>query len=273
MQGSFKVQVEVPAYVVYGALKVKGELRWEDYRPETLAGWTRRNGLSEEVSFGPIGSSGNGIYTFTLRAKVCYKQDGKVKEEDLVQEAKAAVFIPWTIGDPESFAWFLWKEAETANYIEIFGNLKGGQPMRVEGLATALPDEVKEILQKHLIKGYLNKGRYPPSCGGLEFCYSVHPVQVRIYSAKGIEGFYQEGHVSLGNYGGQKDSRAFELGPKQTSGILIVQGYRHDYILLSERGDFEGEVQVVEMPKGSSELIRRALALSVLERQARLILP
>jgi hypothetical protein len=70
-----------------------------------------------------------------------------------------------------------------------------------------------------------------------------------------------------------KDSRSYELGTRGVAGVLIVRGYRHDYILLSGQGDFGDTVQVVEMPKGGSELFRKALSLSTLQQQAREVRP
>lgn len=267
--GTLTVKASVPGYVLSASLGVRGDLRWSDYGPLTLTSWTGSS--TAEASVGPIASSANGIYTFTLSAQVCYRLAGVVMGETLTQEARVPVYIPWSTAD---LPWLLWKEAEATNYIKgLMNDVAGGQPMFIEGLVTGLADPVRAVLRDYLARGYLNQGNYPPSCSGL--CYAVAPVQVRLYAVDGTRagGLFQQGWASLGFYGGMKDSRAFEVGGKGVAGVLLVRGYRHDYILLSGRGDFSDQVQVIEMPKGSSELFRKALSLSALQQGAREVIP
>lgn len=269
--GTLRVKASVPGYVLSASLGVRGDLRWSDYGPLTLTSWTGSS--TAEASLGPIASSANGIYTFTLSAQVCYRLAGVVMGEGVSAQARAAVFIPWTVTG-EQLPWFLWKEAEAANYIKgLMNDVAGGQPMLIEGLVTGLADPVRAILRDYLVKGYLNQDqRYPPACSGL--CYAIAPVQMRLYAVQGVGGLFQQGWAGLGLYGGLRDSRSYELGTKGVAGVLIVRGYRHDYILLSGKGDFsDSQVQVVEMPKGSSELFRKALSLNALQQGAREVMP
>jgi len=266
--GSFSVQAGAQGYVMSASLSVRGELRWGDYGPQVLASWSASP--AGGATFGPLSSSANGIYTFTLTATVCYRLNGVLVGETLTQEAKGGVYIPWRTAN---LSWLLWREAEAANYIRGLANdVNAGQPMFIEGLVTGLAEGVRAVLRDYLLKGYLNRdGTYPPACSGI--CYAVAPVQMRLYAVQGVGGLFQQGWASLGVYGGQKDSRSYELGTKGVAGVLIVRGYRHDYILLSGRGDFSDEVQVIEMPKGGAELFRRALALSALQSNAREVQP
>jgi len=265
--GRLTAQASVPAYVLSATLSVRGEQRWGDYGPEVLASWAVAR--TAAASFGPLNSSANGLYTFTLFAQVCYRLKGEVVGDTLTASATASVFIPWST---TNLPWLLWREAEAANYIRGFaGDVNAGQPMFIEGLVTGLAEPVRAILRDYLVKGYLNQGFYPPACSG--WCYSIAPVGLRLYAVQGVGGLFQQGWASLGLFGGMKDSRSYELGTRGVAGVMIVRGYRHDYILLSGQGDFGGEVQVVEMPKGGSELFRKALSLSTLQQQAREVRP
>lgn len=265
--GTFSVQADARAYVMSATLSVRGALRWGDYGPVVLTSWTGSS--TAEAGFGPLSSSANGMYTFTLTATVCYRLNGVVRGETLTQETRVPVYIPWSTAD---LPWLLWKEAEATNYIKgVLNDVRGGQPMFIEGLVTGLAEGVRSILRDYLARGYLNQGNYPPSCSGL--CYSIAPVQLRLYAVQGVGGLFQQGWASLGVYGGMKDSRSWELGTKGVAGVLIVRGYRHDYILLSGKGDFSDTVQVIEMPKGGAELFRKALSLSALQSQAREVRP
>lgn len=265
--GSLTVQASVPAYVLSASLSVRGEQRWGDYGPQVLASWS---GGGWAASFGPLNSSANGLYTFTFSAQVCYRLNGAVVGEATTASARASVFIPWSTTD---LPWLLWREAEAANYIRGFaGDVNAGQPMFIEGLVTGLAEPVRAVLRDYLVKGYLNQdGSYPPACRGV--CYAIAPVGLRLYAVQGVGGLFQQGWAILGLYGGMKDSRSYELGTRGVAGVLIVRGYRHDYILLSGQGDFGDTVQVVEMPKGGSELFRKALSLSTLQQQAREVRP
>ncbi|WP_233493145.1 hypothetical protein [Meiothermus sp. Pnk-1] len=265
--GSFAVQADARAYVASATLSVRGEQRWGDYGPQVLASWG--GSPTATANFGPLAASANGTYTFTLSAQVCYRLNGAVVGEELSAQARVPVFIPWTTAD---LPWFLWKEAEAANYIKGLANdVTGGQPMFVEGLVTGLAEPVRAVLRDYLVKGYLNQGNFPPACAG--WCYAIAPVQLRLYAVQGVGELFQQGWASLGLYGGQKDSRSYELGTKGVAGVLVVRGYRHDYILLSARGDFSDATQVIEMPKGASELFRKALSLSALQQNAREVRP
>jgi len=268
--GTLSVVARVQGYVVSATLSVRGALRWEDYGPVVLRSWGGSpTAAVHEARFGPLDPSANGMYTFSLTATVCYRLNGVVREETLTQETHTPVYIPWSTTDLPRL---LWKEAETTNYIRGFLNdVAGGEPMFIEGLVTGLAEGVRALLRDYLVRGYLNQGNYPPSCWWL--CYSVAPVQVRLYAVQGVEGLFQQGWASLGFFGGMRDSRSYELGTKGVAGVLVVRGYRHDYILLSRRGDFSDETQVIEMPKGGAEVFRKALALSALQSQAREVRP
>jgi len=267
--GSLSVQANVPVYTLRAGLSVRGALRWDDYGPVPLTSWTGFSPTSRTVQFGPLSASANGIYTFTLTATLCYRLNGVLTGETQTQEVRVPVYIPWRTTD---VAWLLWREAEATNYIRGAANdVNGGQPMAVEGLVTGLDGGMRGILRDYLVKGYVNQGNYPPACLGL--CYSIAPVKLKLFAVQGVGGLFQQGWAMLGLYGGTRDSRSFELGTRGVAGVLIVRGYRHDYILLSARGDFGDEVQVVEMPKGGADLFRKALSLEALQAQAREVRP
>lgn len=240
-------------------LKVEG--RWGD----STQSWVFENTSVGTVSI-PVNSSMNGQYLFTASADVC--------GTPVAAQARLAVMIPWTVPNTQ-LPWLLWREAEATNYIKGLANdVTGGQKMFVEGLVTGLAEPVRALLRDYLVRGYLNQGNFPPACGGV--CYAIAPIHLRLYAVQrpAVSGLFQQGWAQLGVYGGGKDSRNWEIGGKGVAGVLIVRGYRHDYILLSALGDFsDAEIAVVEMPKGSSELFRRALSLSALQQGAREVIP
>jgi hypothetical protein len=268
--GVLTLRVRVEGWVLQASLSVRAERRWDE-RGGLLDLWAGGT-LERTLAYGPLQAADNGVYTFTLRAQVCYRLNGVVTGETLTQEARVPVFIPWATADLPRL---LWREAEAANYVKGLANdVAGGQPMFIEGLVVGLADPVRAMLRDYLVKGYLNEGHYPPRCAGT--CYAVAPVQLRLYAVDGARagGLFQQGWAQLGLYGGHKDSRAFEVGGKGVAGVLLVRGYRHDYILLSGKGDFsDPQVQVVEMPKGGAETLRQALALAALQSQAKEVRP
>lgn len=255
--GNLNVTVRSGAVVERLELSLRIEGRWDTY--SQVWAWQNTNAGSLSLS---VNASLNGQYIFSASSPNCAA----------VAQARVMVLIPWTV-EGGQLPWLLWREAEATNYIEMFGNLRGGQPMFIEGLVTGLAEPVRAILRDYLVKGYLNRDqRYPPACTGL--CYAIAPVQMRLYAVQGVGGLFQQGWAGLGLYGGLRDSRSYELGTKGVAGVLIVRGYRHDYILLSARGDFsDAEVTVVEMPKGGSELFRKALSLNALQQGAREVMP
>lgn len=241
-------------------LSLKQEGRWGDW----VTSWQWSQTSTGSVSL-PVNFSMNGQYILTASADLC--------GQPAIAQSRFTVMIPWTIGGG-ALGWLLWREAEATNYIKGLANdVNGGQPMFIEGLVTGLAEPVRAILRDYLVKGYLNRDqRYPPACSGL--CYAIAPVQMRLYAVQGVGGLFQQGWAGLGLYGGLRDSRSYELGTKGVAGVLIVRGYRHDYILLSARGDFsDAEITVVEMPKGGSELFRKALSLNALQQGAREVMP
>lgn len=268
--GTLTLRARVEGWALQASLSVRAERRWDE-RGGLLDLWAG-GALERTLAYGPLQAADNGMHTFTLRAQVCYRSGGAVAGEEITAQARVPVFIPWSTGD---LPWLVWREAEAANYIKgVLNDVTGGQPMFIEGLVTGLADPVRAVLRDYLVKGYLNQGNYPPSCSGL--CYAVAPVQARLYAVDGARagGLFQLGWAQLGLYGGHKDSRAFEVGGKGVAGVLLVRGYRHDYILLSGKGDFsDPQVQVVEMPKGGAEVLRQALALAALQSQAKEVRP
>lgn len=258
--GSLEVTVRSGTVVERLELNLRIEGRWDTYSTT----WAWPNASGGRVSY-PVNASLNGQYIFTASIP------GNPACPPV--QARAMVLIPWTV-EGSQLSWLLWKEAETTNYIETFGGLRGGQPMFIEGLVTGLAEGVQAVLRDYLVRGYLNQGNYPPSCSGL--CYSVAPVQSRLYAVQGaaVSGLYQQGLAVLGAFRGLKDSRSWEIGGRGVAGVMVVRGYRHDYILLSGAGDFsDAQVQVIEMPKGGAELFRKALSLAALQQNAREVIP
>lgn len=268
--GALTLRARVEGWALQASLSVRAERRWDE-RGGLLDLWAG-GALERTLAYGPLQAADNGMHTFTLRAQVCYRSGGAVAGEELTAQARVPVFIPWATADLPRL---LWREAEAANYVKgLAGDVAGGEPMSVEGLVVGLAEGLRALLREHLVRGYLNEGHYPPSCSGL--CYAVAPVRLRLYAVDGARagGLFQQGWAQLGLYGGVKDSRAFEVGGKGVAGVLLVRGWRHDYVLLSQRGDFsDAQVQVVEMPKGGAEALRQALALAALQAQAKEVRP
>jgi hypothetical protein len=70
------------------------------------------------------------------------------------------------------------------------------------------------------------------------------------------------------------DSRSYKLEGEAIAGVLVVRGYRRDYILLSRKGDYSDEkVLVIELPKGGGEIFRKVLSLAILQTKATEIRP
>jgi hypothetical protein len=257
--GNLNVTVRAGAVVERLELSLRIEGRWDTYSQAWA--WQNTNAGSLSLS---VNASLNGQYIFSASSPNCAA----------VAQARVMVLIPWTV-EGTQLPWLLWREAEATNYIEMFGNLRGGQPMFVEGLVTGLAEPLRAVLRDYLVRGYLNRdGNFLPRCTGI--CYSIAPVQSRLYAVQGqaVSGLFQQGWARLGFYGGQRDSRSYEIGGRGVSGVLVVRGYRHDYILLSAVGDFsDPQVQVVELPKGGAELFRKALSLAALQQSAREVTP
>ena len=256
--GSLTVSVRAGAVVERLELSLRIEGRWDTY--SQVWTWNDTNAGSLSLS---VNASLNGQYIFSASSPSCAA----------VAQARVMVLIPWTV-EGAQLPWLLWREAEATNYIEMFGNLRGGQPMFIEGLVTGLAEPVRAVLRDYLVRGYLNRdGNFLPRCTG--FCYSIAPVQSRLYAVQGqaVGGLFQQGWARLGFYGGQRDSRSYEIGGRGVAGVLVVRGYRHDYILMSAAGDFSDLVQVVELPKGGAELFRKALSLAALQQSAREVIP
>jgi hypothetical protein len=281
----FTVRASAEGYVKSAWLWVVNEMRWED-KSQTLKYWT--GSPSQTVYYGPVGPDKNGTHRFRFLATVCYKLNGQVREETLFRELPVPMYLPWLVtGALENITFreeretthlrkFLWREAEATNFIELSGALRGGSNMLIEGLGTGLAEPLRRFLADPLVNGFLNKGRYPPACYHLEIgCYSVAPVHLRLYTApNGVRGLFREGHVPLGLFGGQRDSRSFKLEGEAIAGVLVVRGYRRDYVLLSKKGDYGDEkVLVIEMPKGEAEIFRKVLSLAILQTKATEIRP
>ncbi len=280
----FIVRASAEGYVKSAWLWVESELRWSEKR-ETLKYWTGSS--SQTVYYGPIGSDRNGTHRFRFLATVCYRLNGRVQEQTLFKELPVPMYLPWLItgalwvpwdleGETTHLRKFLWKEAEATNFIELSGALRGGSNMFIEGLGTGLAEPLRSFLANYLVNGFLNKGRYPPICYNLEIgCYAVAPVHLRLYTApNGVRGLFREGFSPLGLFGGQMDSRSYKLEGEAIAGVLVVRGYRRDYILLSRKGDYSDEkVLVIELPKGEGEIFRKVLSLAILQTKATEIRP
>jgi hypothetical protein len=286
LSARFTVRASAEGYVKSAWLQVVNEMRWED-KSQTLKYWS--GSPSQTVYYGPVGPDKNGTHRFRFLATVCYKLNGQVREETLFRELPVPMYLPWLITgalgnitfsqekETTHLRKFLWKEADTANFIEWDGKLRGGSNMFIEGLGTGLAEPLRRFLADYLVEGFMNKfNRYPPGCYFLELgCYSVAPVHLRLYTApNGVRGLFREGPVQLGAFGGQKDSRSFKLEGEAIAGVLVVRGYRRDYVLLSKKGDYSDEkVLVIEMPKGEAEIFRKVLSLAILQTKATEIRP
>lgn len=252
-------------------LGVRIEGRWET-TGQALGVW--ENAQTATASF-PVNFSINGMHLFTASAEC-----GPADQPDVISatgraETRLLVMIPWQLASNQ-LPWFFWQEAEKTNFIELGNRLRGGQPMAIEGLVTGLAAHIRDALRNFLLNGYLNRGSFPPHCPPLSFCYSVAPVHLRLYAMDGsqVQGFFREGPARLGHFIGIQDGRAWDLGGRSVAGVMIVRGFRHEYILLSEHGDFSDEaVRIVEMPRGGGEMFRRALALIHLQHGAREVRP
>lgn len=280
----FTVKASAEGYVKSASLQVKREMRWDE-ETTTLANWTGTS--SQTVYYGPIGPEKNGTHRFHFWATVCYKLKGQVQEQTLFKELPVPVYLPWQITGALEVPWgqeaetthlrkFLWKEAEMANYINLDNSLRGGSPMFIEGLGTGLAEPLRSFLADYLTKGLANKGRYPPICHGGELgCYVVAPVHLRLYAApNGVRGLFRQDFFSVGPFGGQQDSHSYKLEGEAIAGVLVVRGYRRDYILLSRKGDYSDErVLVIELPKEGAEIFRKILSLTILQTKATEIRP
>jgi len=281
----FTVRASAEGYVKSAWLWVASEMRWDD-KTETLKYWA--GSPSQTVRYGPIGPDRNGTHRFRFLATVCYKLNGRVQEQTLFKELPVPTYLPWLITGALEIPWsqevetkhlrkFLWKEAEMANFIELDGSLRGGSNMFIEGLGTGLAEPLRRFLADPLVKGFANKGRYPPACYNLELgCYVVAPVHLRLYAApNGVGGLFQEGFRRIaGPFGGWMDSRSYQLEGEAIAGVLVVRGYRRDYVLLSKKGDYSDEkVLVIELPKGEAEIFRKVLSLAILQTKATEIRP
>jgi len=284
----FTVRASAEGYVKSAWLWVESELRWSEKR-ETLKYWTGSS--SQTVYYGPIGSDRNGTHRFRFLATVCYRSNGRVQEQTLFRELPVPMYLPWLItgalwvpwnleGETTHLRKFLWKEAEINNLIQLErgGALRGGDPMFIEGLGTGLAEPLRSFLAKYFVEGFMNRfERYPPECYNLELgCYAIAPVRLRLYTApNGVRGLFREGPHTLGKiFHVQMDSRSYKLEGEAIAGVLVVRGYRRDYILLSRRGDYSDEkVLVIELPKGEGEIFRKALSLAILQTKATEIRP
>ena len=280
----FTVRASAEGYVESAWLWVVNEMRWDD-ESQTLKYWTGSS--SQTVYYGPVGPEKNGTYRFRFLATVCYKLNGQVQEQTLFKELPVPMYLPWLITGALEVPWnqeaearhlrkFLWKEAEATNFIELSGSLRGGNTMFIEGLGTGLAESLRSFLADYLTKGFANKGRYPPVCHGGEIgCYVVAPVHLKLYTApNGVRGLFREDFFSVGPFGGKQDSHSYKLEGEAIAGVLVVRGYRRDYILLSRRGDYSDEkVLVIELPKGEAELFRKVLSLAILQTKATEIRP
>jgi hypothetical protein len=238
-------------------LRIEG--RWQNFG-QSWAWQDTDTGVAEIR----VSSSLNGQYILTASADLCNSV-----------QTRFVVMIPWEIAYSQ-LPWLLWEETERNNFIEIGGGLRGGAPINIEGLVTGLAGPLAHVLRTYLARGYMNQGHFTPRCPPFAFCYSVAPIQLRLYAVHGgpVGGLHQTGLAWLGNFVAPRDSRAWEIGGRGVGGVLVVRGWRHDYILLSERGDFgDPVVRVIEMPRGGSELIRRALSLAFLQQGAREVIP
>lgn len=286
LSARFTVKATAEGYVKSARLWVANEMRW-DNKTETLKYWT--GSPSQTVYYGPLGPDRNGTHRFRFLATVCYKLNGQVREETLFRELPVPMYLPWLItGALENISFrqeeetthlrkFLWREAEATNFIELSGSLRGGSNMFIEGLGTGLAEPLRRFLADYLVGGFLNRGRYPPICYGGELgCYVVAPVHLRLYAApNGVRGLFREGLKTLGGiFVVQMDSRSYKLDGEAIAGVLVVRGYRHEYILLSKKGDYSDEkVLVIELPKGEAEIFRKVLSLAILQTKATEIRP
>jgi hypothetical protein len=284
LSARFTVRASAEGYVKNASLQVENKMRW-DNETQLLGYWT--GSPSQTIYYGPIDSNKNGTHIFRFWATVCYKLNSQVQEQTLYKEFPVPTYLPWLITGALDIPWnqeaetthlrkFLWKEAEMTNFIETSGSLRGGGYMFIEGLGTGLAEPLRSFLAEYLVGGFMNRGRYPPICYNGELgCYSVAPVHLKLYTAPdGVKGLFREGSASLGLFGGQMDSHSYKLDGEAIAGVLVVRGYRRDYILLSKKGDYGDEkVLVIELPKGEAEIFRKVLSLAILQTKATEIKP
>ncbi len=283
----FTVRASAEGYVKSAWLWVESELRWSEKR-ETLKYWAGSS--SQTVHYGPIGPDRNGTHRFRFLATVCYKLNGQVREQTLFRELPVPMYLPWLITGALEVPWnlegetthlrkFLWKEADMNNLIQVEegGALRGGDHMFIEGLGTGLAEPLRSFLADYLVNGFMNRGRYPPTCNNWEIgCSAFAPVHLRLYATpNGARGLFREGIGVIGRiFIVNRDSRSYKLEGEAIAGVLVVRGYRRDYILLSRKGDYSDEkVLVIELPKGEGEIFRKVLSLAILQTKATEIRP
>lgn len=262
------LQVQAPdnfvggAYALRASLSVPGEINLVTHTAKLRHQDTTYPGGVQVCTSGvlqtvPLGVADNGVHRLVIKAYSYYRvfENGAWQLKKALVERREhlfGVYIPWS-SDSTNAAGFLlekWKAGKG-------GGIAGEHRLTVWGIMRTLSPGLQAALRQMKDGGFTD-------CNLVGLCAVVPPAQIRLLNddAARFAGLVDVGCLKGAIVSGcqrPRDSRVSNVGSSISSGILLVEGVRHGYLLMGPGVEVEGPIQVIELPSQSINLFVESL--------------